>query len=253
MIPEHVLQAFDSSVPAGASPEPAGWIWDNGYLMGSVVFTEAADSAHFSATVRGKLDVPGVRLARPARSTDGRFVVGGWKATNHISGRPEARIDETVSAALRLAESLTDVTQPSLERTDIFAIAEREAWAWADEHFGALESPVHVGHADMLATTIYSGTLAPAVTDLVPFAAPRPQATTAALVIADAMIMEAEDAVDFGYLERFAHVPDLEELVLRSVIYREHVSARHPDQNSLTRSSIARVRSALVSRRSETI
>lgn len=253
MIPEHVLTAFDSSVPTGAEAEPAGWVWGNGHLMASVVFSEASDSAHWSATQRSKLDVPGVRLARPARSTDGRFIVGGWKATNYLDGEPEARIDETVAAAVRLAESLVDAPQPSLERTDLFAVAEREAWAWCDERFGELDAPTQVGHADMLATTIYSGTLAPAVTDLVPFVAPRPQAMTAALTIADALILGAEDAVDLGTLERYAHMPDLEELVLRGAVYRDHVAARHPAGNSITRSNIAKVRATLMSRRSDTI
>lgn len=253
MIPAHVLTAFASSVPADAVPEPAGRVWDHGFRMGSVVFSQASDSAHWSATVRAKLDVPGLRLARPARSTDGRFVVGGWKATSHVPGRPEARIDDTVSAALRLAESLVDVPQPPLQRSDLFADAEREAWAWCDERFGELDARTQVGHADMLGTTIHSRTLAPAVTDLVPFVAPRPAPMSAALVIADAMIIEAGSALDFSYLERFAHVPDLEELVLRGVIYRDHVDVRHPDSNSLTSSKVGRVREALLSRRSDTI
>ncbi|AIT60467.1 hypothetical protein [Corynebacterium doosanense] len=252
MIPDHVLTAFgsDSSVP----PVSAGPAWDHGWVVGPLVYSEATDTAHWSASVRTKLTVAGVRVARPARSSDGRVVVGGWRASGHIAGELSLRIDETVAAALRLADALAEVDGPvDLRRTDLFAEAEREAWARCDEEFGVIDAPLQVGHADMLATTIYSGSAAPAVTDLVPFAQPRPHAMTAAQAIADALIIGAEGGVDTGVIERFAHLPDLEDLILRGLTYREIVADRHPDENSLTCSNIAAVRAALMSRRSATI
>lgn len=252
MIPDHVLTAFGSD--SSLRPAPAGPAWDHGWVVGPLVYSEAADTAHWSASVRTKLTVPGLRVARPARSSDGRVVVGGWRASGHIAGELSLRTDETVAAALRLADTLTQVDGPvDLRRTDLFAEAEREAWARCDEEFGSIDAPLQVGHADMLATTIYSGSAAPALTDLVPFAQPRPHAMTAAQAIADALIVGAEGGVDVGLVERFAHLPDLEELVLRGVTYREIVVDRLPAEHSLTRSNIAAVRGALMSRRSATI
>lgn len=251
MIPEHVLTAFGSD---GAAPVAAGPAWDNGWVVGPLVYSEATDTAHWSASVRTRLTVPGVRVARPARSSDGRVVVGGWRASSHIPGELSLRIDETVAAALRLTDALSEVDGPvDLRRTDLFAEAERDAWARCDEEFGVLDAPVQAGHADMLGTTIYAGAAAPAVTDLVPFAQPRPHAMTAAQTITDALIVGAEGGIDVGLIERFAHLPDLEDLLLRAVTYREIVADRHPEENSLTCSNVAAVRAALMSRRSATI
>lgn len=246
MIPQHVLTAFNASDP-DAHATQLGPAWGNGLLVDTVVYSEAADTAHFSASLGEKLSVPGVRLARPVRSTDGRFIVGGWRAASYLSGQPERRYDETVLAAVRLADALSILPGPAdLQRTDLYAEAEREAWQRGDEHFGVLDAPVQPGHADMLATTIYDGPAVPAVTEIVPFADPRPHAFTAALVIADAMIAEAEAGIDTGLMHRFGHLPDLHQLVVRAVFYREIIADRHPRGNSLTRSNVAAVRHALV-------
>lgn len=253
MIPQHVLTAFNADT-AQSRPQQLDAAWGNGFLLGKIAYSEATDTAHWSATVGEKLVVPGVRIARPLRSTDGRFTVGGWRATSYLAGQPARRYDETVLASLRLAEVLADTSGPEgLKRADLYAEAEREAWRLGDEKFGALDLPVQPGHADMLATTIYSGTAAPAVTEIVPFADPRPRAFTAALVIADAMIVEAESGVDTGLLDRFAHLEEIGQLVARAVLYREIVAERHPRGNSLTRSNVAAVRDALVSGCSATI
>lgn len=254
MIPGHVLTAFGADEAGGAEPVFAGPAWDNGWTVGPLVFSEATDTAHWSASVRMKLSVPGVRIARPARASDGRVVVGGWKASGHIPGELALRVDETVSAALRLAEALEPVAGPvDLHRSDTFAQAELAAWARVDDEFGPVDAPVQVGHADMLGTTIYAGVSAPAVTDLVPFAVPRPRVMTAAQVIADALIIGAEGGVDVGLIERFAHLPDLENLLLRAVAYRGIVADLLPEHNSLTRSNVGVVHQALMSRRSATI
>ncbi|AWB81424.1 hypothetical protein C3B44_02850 [Corynebacterium yudongzhengii] len=248
MIPQHVLTAFHAPA-TDTPPRPLGPAWDNGFLQGTTVYAEAMDTAHWSASLREKLTVDGVRLARPLRTTDGRFTVGRWKANTYITGTPSRRADETVLVALKLADALAHVDGPvGLERTDLYAEAEREAWQAADEKYGPLDLPVQPGHADLLATTLYDGDAVPAVTDLVPFADPRPHAFSAALVIADALIIDGEEGVDLGLLHRFAHIGEIEQLVLRAVNYRAIVAERHPRTNSLTRSNIQRVLAALMSR-----
>ena len=97
--PEHVLAAFGLS---GVGPVPLGASWEGGWRCGEVVLSMVADNARaaWSARVRETLFVDGVRLARPVRSTDGRYVVSGWRADTFVAGQPEPRHDEVVSAAV---------------------------------------------------------------------------------------------------------------------------------------------------------
>ena len=85
----------------GTQPTPLGAGWEGGWRCGEVVLSMVADHARaaWSAKVRETLFVDGVRLARPVRSTDGRFVVSGWRADTFVAGTPEPRYDEVVSAA----------------------------------------------------------------------------------------------------------------------------------------------------------
>ena len=93
--------------------------------------------AAWSAKVRETLFVDGVRLARPVRSTDGRYVVSGWRADTYVAGTPEPRHDEVVSAAVRLHEATAKLerprflTQPPVAPwadVDVFIAADRAAW-----------------------------------------------------------------------------------------------------------------------------
>lgn len=252
MVPEHVLTAFQSDT--AEAPQQLGPEWGNGDRVGTVVYAESTDTSHWSGTVRDKLDVPGLRISRPILSSDGRTVVAGWTADTFIDGAPQLRIDETVSAALRLTDALWQVQGPvGLQRDDDFAIAEREAWAECDERYGEIDAPGQVGHADMVGTTIYDGTRTPGLTDVVPFVVPRPYAMTAATAIADLLILAPGDTVDDSVVSRFGHVPDLKRLVLRALAYRRHVAERHEFAPSNAVSNIHRIEETLVSRWSDTI
>ena len=87
--PEHVLAAFGLT---GVKPIALGASWEGGWRCGEVVLSTVADHARaaWSARVRETLFVDGVRLARPVRSTDGRYVVSGWRADTFVAGTPEA-------------------------------------------------------------------------------------------------------------------------------------------------------------------
>ncbi len=134
--PDHVLAAFGLS---GVSPVPLGSSWEGGWRCGEVVLSMVADHARaaWSAKVRETLFVDGVRLARPVRSTDGRYVVAGWRADTYVAGTPEPRHDEVVSAAVRLHEATAKLerprflTQPPVAPwadVDVFIAADRAAW-----------------------------------------------------------------------------------------------------------------------------
>lgn len=83
------------------------------------------------------------------------------------------------------------------------------------------------------------------IVDLVPTAAPRPVGYTCALAIVDGLVA---GVVDDAICDRFAHIRDMDQLLLRAVAYRRHVNNLHPDAKANTRSHINRVEDLLVSR-----
>lgn len=257
-VPEHVRAAFRAE---SGDVTALGYAWDYGFRVGHVVLAPVkdADNAAWSAKVRDQLHVDGLRVARPIRSTDGRFIVSGWKATSYGAGElASGRIDETVIAGLRLADALADVPTPSFatkpltqawQPHEVYRVADHAAWsedpgsvlavgldgeAIASPHLTSalvlaarisslipdISAPSHVGHADMLTTTLFSGTQSPLVTDLV--ATVRPHGYTAALAAVDGLLF---DAVDPAIVHRFSHIPDFTALLMRALLYRIFVAA----------------------------
>ncbi|MDO5507459.1 MAG: hypothetical protein Q4F64_03895 [Corynebacterium casei] len=241
---EQVLSAFNASM---TQPEKMSSAWDYGWRVDDVVFARATDTAPWSAKLRLKLDIPGARVVRPMRSTDGRFVVGGWKANHHVAGSLSKRVDETAALALRWDEEMGTRDDSAPQRDDVFSRAEMLAWEETGEGYQDLPKNLAtvIGHADLLATTIYSGSNAPVIVDVIPTAALRPKGYSAALVIIDGLIA---GACDDGICDRFAHVPGIDQLLLRAVAYRRHVNNLHPESKSYTRSHIERVEEYLLSR-----
>lgn len=239
VVPGHVASAFQAEP---AHPQALGPAWDNGVLIGNTVFAQATSTSAWAAKVREKIAVDGVRVSRPVRATDGRFVVGGFKASDFIEGDTARRVDETIAAALRFDDAAAACEAPPSNRDDQWARADAAAWEGAE-----VSGPVQVCHADFLACTIYSGTMPPALTDIVPTSQLRPHGYTAALVLVDALIARA---VDDAVVDRWAHIPNIGELTERALRYRE-ILVR--DQSSNVRSSVGRVRSILMSEESATI
>jgi uncharacterized protein (TIGR02569 family) len=56
--------------------------WVGGWRVGEVVLSMVPDHARaaWSAATRENLFVDGLRIARPFRATDGRYVISGWRA-----------------------------------------------------------------------------------------------------------------------------------------------------------------------------
>ncbi|WP_236686127.1 TIGR02569 family protein [Corynebacterium testudinoris] len=249
VVPSHVISAFQGKE---GRAERAGHAWDNGWRIGSIVYARSGRvSTGWSAKLRTTLQVEGVRIARPVRSTDGRFVVAGWNASTWIDGELARRVDETVGVAVRLADALAgQAPPPAPEVEDPFVLADRRAWEETAEEYRPLDVPLQVGHADLLASTIYHGTQAPAITDIIPCGAPRPHGYTAALVMVDGLIA---GAVDDAIVDRFRHIPDIDQLLLRAVAYRRHLNDLHPDATSNARSHIRRVEDVLMLKLADTL
>lgn len=284
-LPDYVCGIFRAS---DRTPQPLGPVWDNGWRVGQTVISRVLDpvAASWSAKVREQLRPDGVRPARPVRSTDGRYVVSGWRASTFLEGEPLARTDETVAAALRLADALAPLPVPEHltapvgtpdGMTDLFAVADRAAWsadpasvlapalgldATASETqragmtMAALVTrtlePVggarQVGHADMFATTLFSGNLPPVVTDIVGVA--HPHGYTAAQVIVDALIA---GAVDDRIIARYSHLPDIGQLMRRALLYRLYLHALLEDADPNASAKLARVVELILSGGSDTL
>jgi uncharacterized protein (TIGR02569 family) len=269
--PEHVLAAFGLS---GLRPVPLDAGWEGGWRCSEVVLSMVADHARaaWSARVRETLFVDGVRLARPVRSTDGRYVVSGWRADTFVAGSPEPRHDEVVSAAVRLHEATAKLERPRFltqaptvpwADVDVFIAADRAAWderplqsvppaarvapATADgqrsidliNQLAGLrrptKSPSQLVHGDLYGTVLFAGTAAPGITDLTPYW--RPASWAAGVVVVDALSWgEADDEL----IERWNALPEWPQMLLRALMFRLAVHALHPRSTAAAFPGLAR-------------
>ncbi|MGV1088633.1 MAG: TIGR02569 family protein [Mycobacterium sp.] len=269
--PEHVMAAFGLK---RGDPERLGDGWDGGWRCGEIVLSQIADHARaaWSAKVRESLFVDGLRLARPVRSTDGRYVVAGWRADTFVEGSPEPRHDEVISASVRLHEAtatierprfLTQAPVPPWTDTDFFTAADRAAWdelvlnklplgapevedtPYRQEakellgHLAALRkpttSPSQLVHGDLYGTVLFAGAAAPGITDITPYW--RPAAWAAGLVVVDALSWgDADD----GIIERWEDFPEWPQMLLRALMFRLSVNALHPRSSEETFAGLER-------------
>ena len=257
--PEHVLATF--GVKSG-EPEQLGAGWEGGWRYGELVLAPITDNARaaWSAKVRETLFVDGLRLARPVRSTDGRYVVSGWRADTFVAGVPEPRDDEVVATGVRLHEAtatlerprfLTQMPVPPWTDVDVFTAADRAAWedrplqnlplgapvlpesedrTHAKELLGQLaglrkptKSPSQLVHGDLYGTVLFAGAAAPGITDITPYW--RPASWAAGVVVVDALSWgDADD----GLVERWDALPEWPQMLLRALMFRLSVHALHP-------------------------
>lgn len=265
-VPAHVRGAFGvADGPAVAVVAGSGTGWLVTAPGAAVVLRPVADTAmaNWSARVREELDVTGLRVALPVRSTDGRHVVSGWRADRVVSGRGEARADETIAWSARINAALADVERPRLatrpatrpwSETDLFALAEAAAWDGDPEHdlapgmedrgtpfathraaalLGATglirhRRPVEVSatgvvHGDLARGLLFDSSAEPALTDVVPYA--RPASWSAAVIAVDHL---SWGTVDPGVLGRWRHLEQWPQMVLRAAVFRLAVHALHP-------------------------
>ncbi|MET1071291.1 MAG: TIGR02569 family protein [Umezawaea sp.] len=239
--PSHVRAAFGAR---DAEPEliDGGPVW----RCGEAAIRPAGNPAEATwvAKALDGLVVPNLRVGRPLRSTDGRYVVGGWAATKFLSGRAEPRHDEVVAVAERLHQATADLPKPRFlgVRTDLFATADRCAWgeekADLDADLGGrmfevltvsrkpVSSKPQVVHGDLFGNVLFSGTLPPAIIDFTAYW--RPPQWAAAVVVVDAL---AWGGADKGIVERWAHLADWPQMLLRATLFRLAVHALHPRSN----------------------
>lgn len=260
VLPEHVRIAFGVHETV---PRPVVWAGQRAWQCGEVLLRPVTDHvmAAWSATVLENLAVDGVRLARPVRSSDGRWVVGGWAASRYLPGAPEPRHDEVVAASLRLHAATSTVLRPRLldDRDDLLsrsaaaAFGERRLdlhpetggrlFAELAAHRRTIRLTPQVVHGELFGAVLFDPTGRPAVLDLVPFW--RPAEWAAAVVVVDAV---AWGGADDDLLERWSELAEWPQALLRAVLYRLALHAQHPDATAESLAGIERV-AGLISRR----
>ncbi len=257
--PEHVRQTFGLTAHP---PIAMGDQWVGGWRVGEVVLSMVPDHARaaWSAATRENLYIAGLRIARPFRSTDGRYVVSGWRADTYIAGSPEPRYDEVLQVAERLHSALTKLERPRFllqppappyTDVDVFAAADRAAWEdqpmrtaraagmtepMTDDGRTSLDavktlaglrrpvtSPSQIVHGDLFGTVLFAGAAAPGITDLVPYW--RPASWAAAVVAVDSL---AWGGADENLLDRWSDQPEWGQMLLRATMFRLAVHALHP-------------------------
>ncbi|HEU0087511.1 MAG TPA: TIGR02569 family protein [Pseudonocardiaceae bacterium] len=239
--PEHVRAAFGVWEE---TPEllPHGPVWRCGDVVLRPV--EAAAQAAWVAQTLDALHAEGLRLARPLRSSDGRWVVGGWSATRYLEGRCEPRHDEVIAVSLRLHAATAGLPRPRFldDRDDLWAVADAVAWGERDAmglpggggelfaelaDLAAARRPValrpQVVHGDLFGNVLFAGSAPPAVIDLVPYW--RPPEWAAAVVAVDAL---AWGGADPGLVQRWASLPGWPQVLLRALLFRVAAHAAHP-------------------------
>ncbi|WP_130341929.1 TIGR02569 family protein [Herbihabitans rhizosphaerae] len=239
--PQHVLAAFGAK---DGVPEPVGTgpVW----RAGDTAFRPATNPAQASwvAQTLGELEVTDLRVGRPLRSSDGRYVVGGWVAFKFVEGRHEPRYDDMVAASLRLHQATADLDRPRFlgNGADVFTIADRVAWdaeeAPMDPKLGGrlfdvfsgscrpVHQPLQVVHGDLFGNMLFDGDEAPGITDFTPFF--RPAEWAAAVIVVDAI---AWGGADDGLVSRWSHLSEWPQMVLRALLFRLAVHAMHPHSN----------------------
>lgn len=215
------------------------------YRCGGVVLKPTADAAEASwlAGVFEQVWVPGVRVARPVRSSDGRWVIAGWTAHRFVAGRTAPRFTEVIDVGVRLHTALAEVGRPRVldERDTLWSWADRISWgeiSAADARLGTgigatafaelaagrrpVDLPHQLVHGDLTGNVLFAGSAPPAVIDMTPYW--RPVSWASAIVVVDAIAWGGAD-LDLATGHR---TPEWRQVLRRALMFRLALSLGHP-------------------------
>jgi uncharacterized protein (TIGR02569 family) len=251
-LPVHVRTAFGVN---DVEPRAVVWAGRRAWHCGDVLVRPVPDNvvAAWSAAVLEGLQVDGVRIARPLRSSDGRWVVGGWAACRFIPGVVEPRYDEVIEASVRLHAVTATVSRPRLldDRDDYTARAaggafgERrlaldkatggELYAQFAEYRRPVRLVPQLVHPELFGAVLFDERGMPALIDLVPCW--RPAEWAAAVVVVDAL---AWGGADEDLPQRWTHLDEWPQALLRALLHRVALHAQHPDATLQTLAGLQR-------------
>lgn len=219
-----------------------------GWRSSGVVLRPVTDSAEAMWVGRalGAVDLPDLRIARPAQATDGRRIVAGWMAYRTAEesavadGRP--RVDDIVLTSVKLHQALASLPEPAFiaKRKDLLARADRLAWGeeqadldearggrWFEVLAGAarrVSLPSQVVHGSLFASVRLGADGKPTVMDFRPYFRPAEWGT--ALVVVDAIVANAAGAT---LIDHWAHLPAWRQMLLRATLFRLAAHALDPN------------------------
>lgn len=240
--PSHVLAAFGIAADGGRL---LGGVGRRAWRYGDAVVKPVRDpvSATWVSGLFESLRISSLRIPRPLRSLDGRWVVSGWSAQRYVAGRPAPRYREMLSVARELHRALAGVPQPRFLREDEGLSARVDRGVWSDpagfgatlpgghgrtsflalaDELGPCTQPSQVVHADLFGNVLFAGSAPPAVVDFVPLW--RPPGFAEAVLIADAIAWGGAGADLLGDWD----VPERGELLARALAYRLALALLHP-------------------------
>lgn len=240
--PDHVRSAF--GVP-GEIPHLMSGGRGGTYRCGGVVLKRTTDSAEAAwlADVFEQLWVPGVRVARPVRSSDGRWVIAGWTAHRFVAGRAAPRFSHVIEVGRNFHAALAGIPRPRFleERDTLWSWADRISWGdapAADHRLGAgvgaaafarlaagrrpVDLPPQLVHGDLTGNVLFAGSAPPAVIDMTPYW--RPVAWASAVVVVDAIAWGGAD-LDLAVGRR---TDQWRQVLRRALMFRLAVSLGHP-------------------------
>jgi len=240
---DHVRAAFGV---ASAEPELLAGGQGVTWRCGDVVLNPAASSAEAAwiANTFEQLRVDNVRLARPVRSSDGRWVVGGWTAQRYVAGQPDDRYADILAAADRLHAALAGIAEPRFlrDRDDLYSWADRLAWGEitdVDNRLGQghaatlfaelaagrapVSTPAQVVHGDLFGNVLFAGSAPPAIVDITPYW--RPASWAAAVIVVDAV---SWGGATTDLVEDCADRDEWPQMLRRALMFRLGVSVAHP-------------------------
>lgn len=236
-------------------PRPVEWAGRRAWHCRDILVRAVADNAvaAWSAGVLDGLDVAGVRIAKPVRSSDGRWVIAGWAASRFVPGALEPRYDDVVTVATKLHAATEGLPRPRVleGRDDLIswsaAAAFGERRLAVDRRHGgdlyaqlvAYRQPVQaqpqVVHPELFGAVLFDQKAVPALVDLVP--AWRPASWAAAVVVVDAL---AWGGADDELITRWAHLPEWPQMLVRAVLHRIALHAQHPEGSTETLAGLER-------------
>ena len=210
------------------------------------MFKQVGDPAAASwlASTSEQLHVAGVRLARPVRSSDGRWVVSGWGAYRFVTGSHSPRHEDILQTAVALHDALAHVPEPRFlrDRSDLHSWADRLSWGDIEDTEGRIGSghgarlfaelaagrrPVdvysQVVHGNLFGNVLFAGNAPPAVVAITPYW--RPAAWAAGVIAVDGL---AWGSAPIELLWDWDRWPHWRQLLRRAVLFRLAVSLAHP-------------------------
>jgi uncharacterized protein (TIGR02569 family) len=207
--PPHILTAFNLNIQDEPVALPGGI--HGAFRAGPVVLKHVDDPHAYKWICENilSLQIAGVRLQQPMRTSDGCWIKDGWSAYQYLTGSTvEGSLQRKLEVARKLHHGLKAINNPPpflIQRYDPWGCAERMIWgeeqlpqtlsASIQEKLTslidlnqALEKTSQIVHVDLCGNIIFDSGLEPAIIDLsLTF---RPALFAEAVLIYDAVVWE---------------------------------------------------------------